>query len=413
MKTAIVIPVWNLWKKMTFPCLQSIRRHTDLEHIHVYLVDNGSTDETPLFAEKMGQGLFGSHFTYIKNAENLGFAKACNQGAEQAHADGCPYVLFLNNDTLVTENWLPPLVGVMEKKEHIGLAGPLLLYPDNTVQHCGVVRDITGMLHHIYSKFPKNHPVIGRQREFAVITGAAMLARTHEFVKFGKFYEKYQNGFEDVDLCYIYHKHGYCCEVVHESVVYHLESQTPGRSNKEREQHNAELIQSRHKDVPYDAHVYYAKDGFVPALTKDFVFYVRLPEEKRFALNKKIRGNYSDSLCIDMIKQEPFWLDGYYFLIENAVKRKQYKAAAGYCNLASSVCFDSYLIDRFLECYALLGDDKEYEAVRKVLAEQKENMDYFKQAFYALKDSGKITEADAESLLRTQSLDIRDFGAVR
>lgn len=412
MKTAIVIPVWNLWKKMTFPCLQSIRRHTDLEQIHVYLVDNGSTDETPLFAEKMGQGLFGSHFTYIKNAENLGFAKACNQGAEQAHADACPYVLFLNNDTLVTENWLPPLVGVMEQKKHIGLAGPLLLYPDNTVQHCGVVRDITGMLHHIYSKFPKNHPVIGRQREFAVITGAAMLARTHEFVKFGKFYEKYQNGFEDVDLCYIYHKHGYCCEVVHESVVYHLESQTPGRSNKERELHNVGIIQSRHKDVPYDAHVYYANDGFVPALTKDFVFYVRLPEEKRFAFNKKIRENYSDSLCFDMIKQEPFWLDGYYLLLDSLLKQELYEAAIGCCDLASAVCFNSYLIGRFLECYKKQGNAREYEAIEKSMEEQKLKMEYYRQVFYELKDSGRIDAADAKNLLQTQSLDVQDFGVV-
>ena len=60
MGVGIVIPVWNLWEKMTFPCLQSLVKHTDLSDIQVYLVDNASTDKTAAHAEAIGQSLFGN-----------------------------------------------------------------------------------------------------------------------------------------------------------------------------------------------------------------------------------------------------------------------------------------------------------------------------------------------------------------
>ncbi len=68
MSVGIVIPVWNLWNEMTFPCLKSLVSYTNLSEIHVYLVDNASTDETCTHAEKMGQSLFGKeHFTTFQD----------------------------------------------------------------------------------------------------------------------------------------------------------------------------------------------------------------------------------------------------------------------------------------------------------------------------------------------------------
>ena len=166
MGIGIVIPVWNLWEKMTFPCLQSLVKHTQLADIHVYLVDNASTDKTATHAEKMGRSLFGEgHFTYIRNQENLGFAVACNQGAEEARKDGHEYILFLNNDTVVTRNWLPPLVKALDNPR-VGMVGPLLLFPNGTVQHCGVTVTPIQQVGHIYSDFQPTHPAVLRKRKF-------------------------------------------------------------------------------------------------------------------------------------------------------------------------------------------------------------------------------------------------------
>ena len=214
MSVGIVIPVWNLWEKMTLPCLMSLVKYTNIQDIHVYLVDNASTDETCTHAEKMGQSLFGKeHFTYIKNSENMGFAIACNQGAKEAQKDGHEFILFLNNDTIVTENWLPPLVNALDNSR-VGMAGPLLLYPDNTVQHCGVVISPFLKMNHIYGTFPKEHYIISKNRKFRAITGAVLLCRIQEFFDYGMFYEEYKNGMEDIDLCYSYVEHGQLQQVI-------------------------------------------------------------------------------------------------------------------------------------------------------------------------------------------------------
>lgn len=173
----------------------------------------------------------------------------------------------------------------MENPE-IGLVGPLLLYPDNTVQHCGVIYDLNGYLKHIYQHFSVNHPVIGKQQIFKYITAAVLLTRTKDFFDIGKFYEEYKNGFEDVDLCLRYGLRGYLCKVVHESIVYHYESKTPGRLDEKQKNHNQAIFVERNKFMKPNAHFYFANDGYLPALTKDYCFYIRLSEEKMWNIPK-------------------------------------------------------------------------------------------------------------------------------
>src|ERR671925_1106267 len=91
----IVIPVWNRWE-LTRACLESLRP-TLGPRDRVVVVDNGSEDAT-------AAGLRAYRWLkVVTNAENRGFAAACNQGAAEAGGEG---VVFLNNDTLVTRHWL-------------------------------------------------------------------------------------------------------------------------------------------------------------------------------------------------------------------------------------------------------------------------------------------------------------------
>jgi len=75
--------------------------------LEIIVVDNGSTDATASDLEPLGRSLFGELFRPIRLPENKGFAVASNLGAAQARAGR---LLFLNNDTLVTPGWLPPLL---------------------------------------------------------------------------------------------------------------------------------------------------------------------------------------------------------------------------------------------------------------------------------------------------------------
>ena len=80
------------------------------------------------------------------NTENLGFGTACNQGAALARS---PYVVFLNSDAIVHENWLQPLLTHLESSPSVGAVGPLLLNTDGSIQAAGstVLGDAVAISH--------------------------------------------------------------------------------------------------------------------------------------------------------------------------------------------------------------------------------------------------------------------------
>ncbi|MEC0368467.1 glycosyltransferase family 2 protein [Paenibacillus chibensis] len=100
---------------MTRRCVESIRRHT-AEPLEWIVVDNGSTDGTVEFWESM------AGVKLIANEDNKGFAAGTNQGMMEAAGD---YILLLNNDTLVTPNWLTGLFAALHRDPDIGMVGPV------------------------------------------------------------------------------------------------------------------------------------------------------------------------------------------------------------------------------------------------------------------------------------------------
>jgi GT2 family glycosyltransferase/spore maturation protein CgeB len=221
---SIVIPVFNQ-AHFTAKCLEAIFTNTP-NCYEVIVVDNGSTDGT---AQLLAQ--YGSRIQVIRNAQNQGFARACNSGAAAACT---PFVLFLNNDTEVQPDWLPPLLA-MGARPRVGAVGSRLLFPDGTVQHAGVViverRGIVSLL--------PRHSFIGESPAMALpvkatlmqaVTAACMLVKVVDFFDAGGFDTTYWNGCEDVDLCFKLAQLGR--KIVYEpaSVVVHHE----GKSGHER-----------------------------------------------------------------------------------------------------------------------------------------------------------------------------------
>lgn len=224
---SIIIPVWNK-VDLTTQCLVALSEVTDGVSYEVIVVDNGSTDGTQEFLKSLSGDV-----RVIRNRENLGFAKACNQGAAAATGD---YLVFLNNDTIPVKGWLSALVDEVKAHPDVAIVGSKLLYQDRTVQHAGVAVDRRSHTpYHIYRGFAETHPAVNKRRELNAVTGACLLIRRPLFRDVGGFDEGYLNGFEDVDLCFKVRERGHAIVYQPKSVVFHLESQTPGRK-----QHDAE-----------------------------------------------------------------------------------------------------------------------------------------------------------------------------
>ncbi|NLI82607.1 MAG: glycosyltransferase [Deltaproteobacteria bacterium] len=189
---SIVIPVFNQCG-YTFQCLRSILRHTTQTPYEVIVVDDASRDDTPQ-ALQLVKGV-----RVVTNAENLGFIGACNRGAQAARGD---YLLFLNNDTLVTPGWLEELVQTMEGYPQCGVVGARMLYPDGTIQEAGSMLWNDGSALGYGRDGDPRSPEYSYLREVTYCSAACLLVRKEEFLMLGGFNPIFRPAYyEDTDLC--------------------------------------------------------------------------------------------------------------------------------------------------------------------------------------------------------------------
>jgi GT2 family glycosyltransferase len=177
-------------------CLDSLFSRTTYPGFSVILVDNGTTDPAAL-------ALFDRHAVEVLPYEGT-FNFSCANNLALERADG-EYVVFLNNDTEVrTPEWLEVLVG-LARQGGVGAVGPLLLYPNGTVQHAGVVLGLRGTADHIMRGFPSDVDgyagSLSCTREVSAVTAACMAVRRELLDQLGGFDEHYGAHYQDVDLC--------------------------------------------------------------------------------------------------------------------------------------------------------------------------------------------------------------------
>lgn len=314
---AIIIPVYNQWH-LTEQCLRSLREHTSRNDVQVIVVDNGSTDATRHACPGLGKELFAQNFCYIALEKNIHFGPGCNLGASRADAE---FLLFLNNDTLLTPDWLAPLLQAFMLRPNLGAVGPLLLYPEsNRVQHLGVTFTPNNHVTHLYHYFPRAHPVVSQYRELQAITGAALLIPTMLFEQVGGFWPEYRNGYEDLDLCAQIRRQGETLICEPSSQIYHLTSQTQGRFDSN--DHNAHMLQQRcSADFYPDMHVWAARDGYQLRLGRDLeadIVCIRPQEET---------AGFDLEHVLAEVLAEPLWEDGYIRLVQDLFQRALWSEA--------------------------------------------------------------------------------------
>lgn len=164
--------------------------------------------------------------------DRTGFAATCNRGAKAATGD---VLVFLNDDTIPQPGWLEPLNAAVRDDT---IAGSLLVYPDGSIQHSGIFLRRRGLLLEAY-----NRRASAPSGEVPAVTGACLAVTRTTWDALGGFCEDYRNGYEDVDLCLRHRKAGDRVWFSAESVVMHLESQSPGRFDHAPE--NIALLQER------------------------------------------------------------------------------------------------------------------------------------------------------------------------
>lgn len=190
-KVSIIIPVYNNFE-YTRQCIWSIVRNTGDVSYEIIVADDCSTDKTCVI-EDIIKGV-----KHIKTGNNCGFLKNCNHASRYAEGE---YVLFLNNDTIVQDNWLMPLISCIENDASVGLVGSKFIYPDNTLQEAGgiVFRDGTAM-NYGRNKNPEDIE-FNYVKEVDYISGASILLKKELWKELNGFDVRFAPAYcEDSDL---------------------------------------------------------------------------------------------------------------------------------------------------------------------------------------------------------------------
>jgi len=236
-KVSIIIPFRDQVKVLK-KCIQSILSRTNYNNYEIILVNNQSAEkETIDYLKSLKNN---SSIKIINFDRSFNFSAINNHAIKMAQGD---YILFLNNDIeVIGREWLSAMVEQIQREE-VGVVGAKLLYPNNTIQHAGVIMGL-GIASHAFKHLPAGRygyfGQINVIRNYSAVTAACFLTKKNLFNRLGGFDEvNLKIAFNDVDYCLKVGKSGYLITYTPYAELYHHESLSRGDDN-ELEQTNPE-----------------------------------------------------------------------------------------------------------------------------------------------------------------------------
>ena len=218
-KFAIVILNWNgkAWLEKFLPTLV---KHS--QEATVFVADNGSNDDSVSFLTQEFPTV-----KIIENNENLGFPGGYNKALNHIHAD---YYVLINSDVEVTENWLSPIISLMDSDRQIAACQPKILDYNNKgkFEYAGASGGFIDNLGYpfcrgrIFDDLEEDKGQYNDATEVFWATGACIFVRADAFWEVGGFDADFFAHQEEIDLCWRMKNKGYKIMVEPKSVVYHV-----------------------------------------------------------------------------------------------------------------------------------------------------------------------------------------------
>lgn len=220
-------------------CLDSIRERSTYRNYEILVVENNSTEKETFDFYQTIDGKDQIRVLYWEKEFN--YSAINNFGA--SHAKG-EYFILLNNDvTVITPDWMEEFLGHCQRSE-VGIVGARLYFPDDTIQHAGIVMGIGGCAGSMFVGMKRTmtgymHRAV-LQQDMSAVTAACLMVKRETFEKIGGLDENLAVAFNDVDFCLRAGREGYL--VIYNPYVemYHFESKTRGYEDTEEKKQRFE-----------------------------------------------------------------------------------------------------------------------------------------------------------------------------
>jgi GT2 family glycosyltransferase len=228
---SIIIVNWNT-KDYLLRCIESILQSGRKISWELIIVDNGSQDGS---VEEVRERF--TEINLIENSENMGFAKATDQGIKRSTGK---YILLANPDTRVEDKAIERLLAFMDSHPETGVSGPQLLNGDGSKQNS--IANFPSLATELLNKsllkwlFPNKYPGKGRYYrdpiEVDSVIGACMMVRRTAIEQVGLLDEDYFLFLEETDWCYRMKRAGWKIYHVPQAEVYHYQGKSVERERK-------------------------------------------------------------------------------------------------------------------------------------------------------------------------------------
>lgn len=215
-------------KDLLQKAIDSIHHKTSYPQYEIVVVDNGSLCQLTIsYLSTLNST---TNVSVLRNDCPFNYSYLNNFGAEQSRGD---LICFLNDDIeALTTNWLTEMVMFGARRE-VGAVGARLWYPNDQIQHGGVIFGIGPVADHANIGLPRGNPgyfgSAALQREFSAVTGACLLTRRTVFEEIGGFDDNLAVDFNDIDLCLRIGKAGYSVIWTPYAELIHKESASRGK----------------------------------------------------------------------------------------------------------------------------------------------------------------------------------------
>lgn len=229
-KVSIIIPNKDYINTLKV-CLNSLKKLTTYENYEIIVVENNSEESETFEYYKKIDGKDKIKVVYFPEKE-FNYSKIINFGVKNSTGD---YIIQLNNDTeLMTPNWIQEMLGFAQR-EDVGAVGVELFYPDNTIQHAGIIIGIGGVAGHVFKNLPKGiHGYFSKDamiQNLSAVTAACIMTPKSIYDDVDYMDEKFKVAFNDVDFCLKLREINDLIVYTPEVELYHYESISRGTEN--------------------------------------------------------------------------------------------------------------------------------------------------------------------------------------